>query len=206
MATLLDIIRDDLYRYRGNTSLRAFLSAYIKDPGFRFVYYLRKVAFYRKWSRSVGLIAYAYNRVVLNHYRFKYGFDISPAATIGPGFYLSSHFGKVVIGQNAVIGANCNIAHGVTLGTTQRGRYKGTPTLGDRVWVGADATIMGKVRIGNDALIGPNTFVNRDVPPGAVVLGNPGKIISFLGSEDYVNFRVSVGAPLGDHVEALITV
>jgi serine O-acetyltransferase len=166
--------------------MRSFLSAYLHEPGFRFTYYLRKVAFYSRSKRSWGIFGYVYNRILLNHYRFRYGFEISPATNIGRGLYLG-HFGGVVISPFAILGANINIAQGVTIGVANRGKHAGTPTLEDRVWVGANAIIVGKVTIGREALIAPGAYVNFDVPPNAVVLGNPGKVVSDTGSAGYVN-------------------
>jgi serine O-acetyltransferase len=162
------------------------ISAYLHQPGFRFTYYLRKVAFYSTRKRSFGVFGYVYNRILYHHYRFKYGFDISPATSIGPGLYIG-HFGGVVISPYAVLGRNINIAQGVTIGATSRGKHLGAPTLEDRVWVGANAIIVGKVTIGRETLIAPGAYVNFDVPAGSVVLGNPGQIVSTSGSKGYVN-------------------
>jgi serine O-acetyltransferase len=185
-STLRETLRADLYRYRGESNFKAFLSAYLHEPGFRFTYYLRKVAHYGQHKRGWGIFGYLYNRFWLHHYRFRYGFDISPLTAIGRGLYIG-HFGGVVISPDAVLGANTNIAQGVTIGATSRGEKKGAPTLEDRVWVGANAIIVGRVTIGREALIAPGAYVNFDVPPGAVVLGNPGKVVSQTGSAGYVN-------------------
>lgn len=185
-SSLWQTLRADLYRYRGQTGWRAFVSAYTHEPGFRFIYYLRKVAYYSHKKRSLGIFGYIYNRTLLNHYRFKYGFDISPTTQIGRGFYLG-HFGGVVISPYATLGSNINIGHGVTIGAESRGPRTGAPTLEDRVWVGAHAIIVGKVTIGREALIAPGAYVNFDVPAKAIVLGNPGKIVSQSGSEGYIN-------------------
>jgi serine O-acetyltransferase len=183
---LWEIIRADAFRYTGKTGFKSILTAYWTHPGFRFSYYLRKVAFYSKSKRGPGIFGYVYNRVLLNHYRFRYGFDISPTTLLGKGFYLG-HFGGVVISPNAVLGANINIAQGVTIGATSRGDRIGAPTLEDRVWVGANAILVGKITVGREALIAPGAYVNFDVPPNSVVLGNPGKIVSQAGSAGYVN-------------------
>jgi serine O-acetyltransferase len=185
-SRLRQTLRADVYRYTGNTGARAILSAYLHQPGFRFMYYLRKVAFYSAKKKSFGIFGYVYNRLLYHHYRFKYGFDISPATSIGPGLFIG-HFGGVVISPNAVLGANINIAQGVTIGATSRGKRLGAPTLEDRVWVGAHAIIVGKVTIGRAALIAPGAYVNFDVPAEAVVLGNPGQVVSTSGSHGYVN-------------------
>jgi serine O-acetyltransferase len=185
-AKLWQTLRADVYRYRERTTARAVLSAYVHEPGFRFTYYLRKVAHYSKTRRSFGIFGYAYNRLWLHHYRFKYGFDISPTTSIGPGLYLG-HFGGVVVSPYAVLGSNVNIAQGVTIGAASRGPKTGAPTLEDRVWVGANAIIVGKITIGHDALIAPGAYVNFDVPEMSIVLGNPGKVVSSAGSAGYVN-------------------
>ena len=183
---LRQTLRADVFRYRGSVDRRAFVDAWLRDPGFRFTWYLRKVAFYSRHKAGLGLFGYLYNRLLLNHYRFRYGFDISPTTTIGPGFYIG-HFGGIVINPETVVGANVNINKGVTIGATSRGARKGCPTIQDRVWVGSNATIVGKVTIGADALIAPGAYVNFDVPEHGLVIGNPGKIVSQAGSAGYIN-------------------
>jgi serine O-acetyltransferase len=185
-STLWQTLRADVYRYCGKADARAFVTSYLRDPGFRFTYYLRKVAYYSKRKKSIFIFNYIYNRMRFHHYRFKYGFDISPTTNIGPGLYIG-HFGGVVISPHAILGSNINIAQGVTIGATSRGPRTGAPTLEDRVWVGANAIIVGKVTIGREALIAPGAYVNFDVPPEAVILGNPGQIVSNTGSRGYVN-------------------
>jgi serine O-acetyltransferase len=185
-SKLWQTLQADVYRYRRKADWRAFLSAYLREPGFRFTYYLRKVAFYSGRKKTWGIFGYIYNRIMLNHYRFRYGFDISPTTRIGSGLYLG-HFGGVVISPYAILGSNVNIAQGVTIGAESRGQRKGAPVLEDHVWVGAHAIIVGKITIGREALIAPGAFVNFDVPAKAVVLGNPGKVVSNSGSTGYVN-------------------
>ena len=180
------LLRADAFRYSGDTGKRAFRSSYLRYPGFRFTYHLRMVAYYSERKRSSGMIPYYFHRLWLHRFRFRYGFDVSSQTKIGPGFFLG-HFGGVVISPEAVIGANVNIAHGVTIGSTSRGSHQGAPTLGDRVWVGTGAILVGAIKIDDDALIAPGSYVNFDVPAKAVVLGNPGKIVSDRGSEGYIN-------------------
>lgn len=93
----------------------------------------------------------------------------------------------MVISPYAVLGANMNIAQVVTIGAASRGARQGVPAFGSRVWIGANAIVVGKVTIRDDALIGPGAYVNFDVPEKSIVLGNPGKIVSQAGSADYVH-------------------
>jgi serine O-acetyltransferase len=96
------------------------------------------------------------------------------------------HYGNIVINQGAILGKNCCVAQGVTIGYVSRGRRKGYPTIGDRVWIGANAVVVGNIAVGNDVLIAPLAYVNFDVPDNAVVLGNPGEIVNYNGSQGYV--------------------
>ena len=100
------------------------------------------------------------------------GIEISVSCSIGPGLYLGHAF-AITINPEAVIGKNCNIAKGVTIGQENRGKRKGTPVIGDKVWIGTNAVVVGRITIGDDVLIAPNAFVNCDVPDHSIVTGNP---------------------------------
>lgn len=91
---------------------------------------------------------------------------------IGPGLFINHAYG-ITINPDVVIGSNCHMHKGVTIGQENRGRRKGVPTIGDNVWIGMNVTIVGNIQIGNDVLIAPNTYVNCDIPDYSVVLGNP---------------------------------
>ena len=100
---------------------------------------------------------------------------IDSSATIGGGLFIA-HIGGIHINPQAVLGKNCDIAHRVTIGTSAMGR-KGAPTLGDEVYVGTGATLVGKIKIGSGAKIAANTLVMTNVPAGATVMGVPGRVI-----------------------------
>jgi serine O-acetyltransferase len=100
---------------------------------------------------------------------------LDPQASIGGGLYFG-HVGGIHINFQAVIGKNCDITHRVTIGTSAMGR-QGAPIIGDDVYIGTGATLVGKIRIGNGAKIAANTLVIANVPDGATVMGVPGRII-----------------------------
>lgn len=78
------------------------------------------------------------------------------------------------------------IAQGVTIGQTNRGHLKGVPVIGNKVWIGTNAVIVGEIHVGNNVLIAPNSYVNIDIPDNAIVLGNPARIIQKENAtEDY---------------------
>ncbi|PWK89572.1 serine O-acetyltransferase [Lentzea atacamensis] len=110
------------------------------------------------------------------------GADFVPGCEIGPGLRME-HPNGVVIGAGAVVGRNAFLCQRITLGERLgRGRTPAYPTLGDDVFVGAGATVLGDVHIGSGAWIGAGTVVLHDVPEAATVVGNPGRVIS--GSHD----------------------
>lgn len=122
--------------------------------------------------------------------RLRYGLEIPPSAEIGPGLYLGHAF-NITVNPAARIGKNVNLHKGVVIGQENRGPRKGAPVIGDRVWVGANAVIVGKVTVGNDVLVAPGAYINCDVPSHSVVVGNPCSIHTHEGAtEGYINSPV----------------
>jgi serine O-acetyltransferase len=164
------VIEADLFRYGGLSGLKGLLKGLL-IPGFRYTYLLRKASQYEKFS-----LLWWFFYFIKRKYSFKYGFQIPTSTEIGEGLYIG-HYGTIVINGKSKIGKNCNIAHGVTIGQANRGRLKGYPTIGDNVWIGTGAVIVGKITIGSNILIAPNSFVNIDIADNSLVIGNPCKII-----------------------------
>ena len=108
--------------------------------------------------------------------RFFTGIEIHPAAFIGKGLLIDHGMG-VVIGETAIVGDNCTILQGVTLGG--RGNVKGKrhPTLANGVFVGAGAKILGNIEIGNNVKIGANAVVLTDIPDDSTAVGIPARVI-----------------------------
>jgi serine O-acetyltransferase len=106
-------------------------------------------------------------------------------ASIGPGLYIG-HFGPIVVNGSAVIGSNCNLSQGVTIGVSGRGSRRGVPVIGDRVYIGANAVIAGKISVSSDVVIAANSLVISDIPGHCTVIGVPAVIVNTKGSEDYI--------------------
>lgn len=98
--------------------------------------------------------------------------ELSHHVKCGPGLYIGHPY-CIVVNPDSVIGSHVNLSKNVTIGQDNRGSRKGVPVIGNRVWIGVNATVVGKITIGDDVLIAPNTFVNVDVPSHSVVYGNP---------------------------------
>ena len=166
----------DLYRFKKLTS------------GGKAPIWNRRFSYYHRKSQTTS------NKILSLYYRFrwklikeKHGIEISHSTSIGKGLYLGHPY-NITINYNVVIGNNCNIHKGVTLGQENRGDRKGSPTIGNNVWIGVNATIVGKIKIGDDVLIAPNSFINFDVPDHSIVFGNPA-IVKHCehATEGYIN-------------------
>ncbi|MFW2134900.1 serine O-acetyltransferase [Chryseobacterium sp. TY4] len=178
-------IQEDFYRESGQYLSHFQILKKCFSPNLHYIYWLRNAQKYPK-SSLIGKIY----RLILRHYQIKYGFQIYAETQIGPGLYLG-HWGQLVINPTAIIGRNCNIAQGVTIAQTNRGKREGVPVIGDEVWIGPNAVIVGGITIGNNVLIAPNAYVNMDVPANSVVIGNPAQITpNNMATEGYINNKV----------------
>ena len=130
-------------------------------------------------------------RMISQMVRFLTGLEIHPGVRIGKGFFCD-HGAGVVIGETAEIGENCVLFHGVTLGGTGKHTGKRHPTIGNNVFIGTHATILGPVRIGDNSMIGAEAVViNRDVPANCSVVGSPGYIAKRDGAKVHEPLPVS---------------
>lgn len=141
---------------------------------------------YRRCQCARGIKKNIYHILLLRH-GAKRGIEIDYPVKIDKGLFLGHPYG-ITVNDKCKIGKNCNLSKGVTLGQENRGKRKGTPIIGSNVWIGVNATIVGNIRIGNDVLIAPNTYVNLDVPDHSIVVGNPAKVIFMENAtQDYIN-------------------
>ena len=139
-------------------------------------------------------------RLISHVARFLTGIEIHPLAIIGRRCFIDHGMG-VVIGETTVIGEDCHLYQGVTLGGTSTRREKRHPTLEDRVVVGAGAKIIGNVTIGHDSRIGAGAVVVSSVPPNATVVGVPGHVVAFTNTSNDTVERLP--DPEWDRIEEL---
>lgn len=113
------------------------------------------------------------------------GIYISPSVRIGKGFYVA-HFGQIFLGGDTVIGEDCNVAQGVTLGYSHYKGEWGVPSLGDGVFIAPGAKIIGPVHLASGTLVAANAVVKMDTEENAVVAGVPAKVINHEGSARFI--------------------
>jgi serine O-acetyltransferase len=177
--------QSDLYRYAGKTDFKTFARTWYRTPEYRTIFWFRLAQAYTG-KPFLGWMS----RYFLKKCRYKFHINIDPAMKVGEGFFIG-HYSNITINDRTVIGRNCNIAQGVNIGQTNRGKTMGAPVIGDSVWIGPNAIIVGGITIGNDVMIAPGAFVNFDVPDHSLVIGNPGVIKhKENATEGYVNKTV----------------
>ena len=184
----------DLHRITGSVSTGSFLRSVLFGGSYKYSFWMRTCAWLQ--SRTVLKISlYPLARLILRHYVYKFGIDIPHTTRIGPGFYIG-HFSGIIVNGKSIIGRDVNISQGVTLGRANRGSRRGTPVIGDRVYIGPGVKIVGAVNIGKDVAIGANCVITSDIPDNSVVVGVPGRVISQDGSQGYIT-RTDYDAKLG---------
>jgi serine O-acetyltransferase len=179
------LIASDLWRHAGRLGAGTFWSRFLSTPGFRYTALLRFYAY----ARDAGWCQLGVRQMtvlLLHRYSIRFGIDISRDVRIGSGLYIG-HFGGIVVNAAVVIGDNCNLSQGVTLGQVNRGPKAGCPSIGNNVYIGPGAKIIGRIHVGDHAAIGANAVVLEDVPPHVAVGGVPARVISDAGSDGYVN-------------------
>ena len=123
---------------------------------------------------------YTIARMISQYARKKTGIEIHPGAKIGKGLFIDHGMG-VVIGETAVVGDNCLLYQGVTLGGTGKDKGKRHPTLGNNVLVGSGAKVLGPFRVGNNVKIAANAVVLSEIPDNCTAVGVPAKIVRMNG-------------------------
>ena len=154
---------------------------FFSNASFKVTFWFR-IGSYLQTKKGV-IYKFLYYLVFLIHKHNQYltGIQIALGTPIDKGLTFP-HFSGIVINGGVRIGKNCTIYQGVTLGSV-RGPKGGSPIVKDNVVISSGAKIIGKVTIGSNVMIGSGTIVVTDIPDNAVVVGNPGKIISLNGKE-----------------------
>lgn len=171
MLKVVDRFREDVQAVLDrDPAARGALEAVLFSPGMHALWMHRLN--HRLWRANFRLLA----RILAHYTRMFTGVEIHPAARIGRRVVIDHGMG-IVIGETAEVGDDVLMYHGVTLGGTGFTREKRHPTIGNKVLLGANATVLGPVQVGDSAKVGAGAVVTKPVPPGAIAVGNPAQII-----------------------------
>ena len=168
---ILEKFREDLsVVFQRDPAARNYFEILTTYPGVHALILHRLAHFL--WSIKLKLIARIFSHLA----RIFTGIEIHPGAQIGRRFFIDHGMG-VVIGETAIIGDDCTLYHGVTLGGTTWKKGKRHPTLKDNVVIGAGAKVLGPITLGNNSKVGSNAVVVTDIPNDSTAVGIPAKII-----------------------------
>jgi serine O-acetyltransferase len=178
-------IRADAFRATGKMlSVGAILALAVISRTFRPVLTLR----FCQWSKFSPLRLAA--RILHRWAQAKAGMDLSSGLRAGPGLLLVHGWG-IVVNKDAHIGSNVTLFNGVVIGRkdtiSSTGRETEYPVIGDDVWIGPHAVIIGGIRIGDGAIVGAGSIVTKEVPAHCIVVGNPARILRSDALPDVVN-------------------
>ncbi len=171
MAAFFKILREDIQTvFAKDPAARSVPEVIFCYPGLHALW-LHRIAHYF-WQHRLRFLA----RFLSHLSRFLTGIEIHPGARIGRRFFID-HGAGVVIGETAEIGDDVLMYQGAVLGGTSLEKKKRHPTVGNNVVIGAGAVALGAITIGDGARIGSGSVVVKSVPPGATVVGIPGRIV-----------------------------
>jgi serine O-acetyltransferase len=193
-------LKEDIQTIRErDPAARNAVEIFLCYPGLHAIWFHRIAHFLyrRKWYTTARLISH-FNRWFT-------GIEIHPGAKFGRRLFIDHGMG-VVVGETTEIGDDCLIYKGVVMGGTTLEKKKRHPTLGNRVIVGSNSTILGAITIGDGARIGSGSVVVKPVPPGATVVGVPGRIVESLTpeKEDLDFEHGNLPDPLSDIMKMLL--
>lgn len=167
---MFDRLREDIETFRAHDpAATSNISIVLNSPGMRAIWAYRRQHWW--WTHGHHLLA----RTLSTWSRHRFGVEIHPGATIGRRFTIDHGMG-IVIGETTIIGDDCQLYQGVTLGGTGKEGGKRHPTLGNGVVVGVGAAVLGNITLGDNVKVGGGAVVVRDVPPECTVVGIPGHV------------------------------
>jgi serine O-acetyltransferase len=176
-------LREDIQTvFAKDPAAKSILEVLLCYPGMHAIWYHRVSSWC--WRHRLLLLG----RLVSHWGRFRTGIEIHPGATIGRRFFIDHGMG-VVIGETAEVGDDVLMYHGVTLGGTSLEKKKRHPTIGNHVVIGTGAKILGPFLVGAGAKIGAGSVVVKEVPPGATVVGIPGRVVEELAPRPEVDLE-----------------
>ncbi len=172
MRKLIRTLKEDIQTvFEKDPAARSVLEVLFCYPGLHALWAHRVAHFL--WQHRLRLLG----RLLSHVARFLTGIEIHPGATIGRRFFID-HGAGIVIGETAEVGDDVLIYQGVSLAGTSLNKGKRHPTVGNNVVIGAGATALGAINLGDGCRVGAGAVVVRSVPPGSTVVGIPGRVVA----------------------------
>ncbi|MBU0611258.1 MAG: serine O-acetyltransferase [Armatimonadetes bacterium] len=193
-------IREDIRTvFTKDPAARSVLEVLLCYPGLHAIWSHRVANWF--WRHGLKLAG----RLVSHWGRGRTGIEIHPGATIGRRFFIDHGMG-VVIGETAEIGEDVLMYHQVTLGGTSLEKKKRHPTIGNHVVIGAGAKLLGAFVVGDHAKIGAQSVVIKEVPPGATVVGIPGRVVEETAPRPDVDLEhAALPDPVAEAINNVLT-
>tara|TARA_R100000935_G_C2839123_1_gene169991 strand:+ start:1753 stop:2304 length:552 start_codon:yes stop_codon:yes gene_type:complete len=183
---MLKKFRSDLLKYKRYSGKSSFILLFTQQGLWAIlVYRINNSIYNSKIFKPIKSILLFFGLFFQKLMEVLTGISLPYSATIGEKFYIG-HFGGIIINSQSVIGNNCNISQGVTVGVSGVKENRGVPVIGNNVYIGANAVIAGSLKIGDNAVIGANSLVTRSVDTNTTVLGVPAIKVSDNNSDLYI--------------------
>jgi len=183
--TVLQLIHSDYSRYKkygSNFFVILFLTqGFWASFQYRIASFFYKKVKFRPLKIFIFIPLYFWQKFI----EIITGISLPPSATVGHSFYIGHH-GGIILNSETVIGNNCNISQGVTIGVSGLEEKRGVPIIGNNVYIGANSVVAGKIKIGDNVLIGACSLVVKDAEDNSVLLGVPAVKISEKSSKGYI--------------------
>lgn len=186
--TLREAIIEDIKRFNLRKGYFPFLVGIFLHPGLRMVFLSRILGELRiRRGYRILTVPLVFLHLIMREFS---GIQISYGLRAGGGFYIP-HYGGIVINQDALIGNRCYLSHNTTIGRVHAGKKAGVPSIGDDVYIGPGAVILGNCCIGDNAAIAANSVVTSDIPKGSFAAGAPARVVSLTGAKEILGYETA---------------
>jgi serine O-acetyltransferase len=187
--SFLNAIREDISRYidTNTYTIMDVIKCIYRDECLQFIICFRVCQSVLKIDNIIirSIVKFIFITLIYRSLSILLGIHISIDCTIAPGIYIG-HPGCIFIGATK-LGKYCNISHEVTIGIGKLQSNTAIPIIGDYVYIGPGAKLFGDITIGNNVSIGANAVVSKTIPNGAIVMGNPGRIVGYQDKNEQIH-------------------
>ena len=179
--------RQDIEKYKKYSGNKSTLVLLLTTQGLwaLFVYRFFNGVYRKKMPFIIKKLVLIFGVICQKWIEIITGINLPYSATIGTSCYIG-HFSGIIINSKVIIGDNCNISQGVTLGVSGRGEHRGYPIIGNNVYIGANAVIAGNIIVGDNCVVAANSLVIKSVDVNTTVMGVPAVIVNNNTSKDYI--------------------